>query len=195
MITGIKPRLYQEKIFAECVNKNCLVVLPTGMGKTLISLMLAAQRLKQYPQSKILLLSPTKPLVEQHFVTFKKHFTISAENIGMFTGNVKPKERQKQWQEKQVIFSTPQGLENDILSGKLSFEKVSLLVFDEAHRATGDYAYVFLAKRFQQTSRFPRLLALTASPGSDLETISALCNNLFIESVEIRTEQDPDVAP
>jgi len=195
MLKGVTPRLYQERVFASCVSKNCLVVLPTGMGKTLVSIMLAVQRLKQYPQSKILFLSPTKPLVEQHHTTFKQFFDISEDKMHVFTGNIKPEVRAALWEEKQVIFSTPQGLENDILSSKISMKNVSLLVFDEAHRAVGDYAYVFLAKRFSQESRFPRILALTASPGSDLESITEVCKHLYIEHVEIRSDEDPDVKP
>ena len=62
MLRDFTPRLYQETIFATTVKKNTLVVLPTGLGKTAIALMLTTQRLKQYPQSKIIFLAPTKPL-------------------------------------------------------------------------------------------------------------------------------------
>ena len=34
-LEGITPRKYQQKIFETCVKKNCLVVLPTGLGKCL----------------------------------------------------------------------------------------------------------------------------------------------------------------
>ena len=57
MLKNISPRLYQETILSTCVNANCLVVLPTGMGKTLLALMLASQRFKQYPGSKMLFLA------------------------------------------------------------------------------------------------------------------------------------------
>jgi Fanconi anemia group M protein len=91
--------------------------------------------------------------------------------------------------------STPQGLENDIISRRIKFEEVSLLIFDEAHRAVGDYAYVFLAGNYVKTSKFPRILALTASPGSDIETILDVCNNLFIDNVEFRSADDSEVSP
>ena len=54
MIKNFEPRLYQETILNTAAEKNTLVVLPTGMGKTNIFLMLSAQRLKQFPNSKIL---------------------------------------------------------------------------------------------------------------------------------------------
>lgn len=192
MLNGFEPRLYQETILATCVEKNTLVVLPTGMGKTAIAMMLAAQRFKQFPKSKIIFLAPTKPLAEQHLRSFKQYFDVPAV---LFTGGVAPKKRQELWKDAGLIFSTPQGLVNDVVSGRIDLKDASLLVVDEAHRAVGGYDYVFLAKQFSKKANFPKILALTASPGSDLEKIEEVCRNLFIESVEIRTDSDPDVQP
>jgi ERCC4-related helicase len=195
MIKDFTPRLYQQVILGTCVNFNTLVVLPTGLGKTASAFLLAAQRLHQYPNSKILILAPTKPLCEQHVQTFKKHFVIDPEKINLFTGGVTPKKRESLWKESQIVISTPQGLENDVINKRVKLEEVSLLVFDEAHHATGEYAYVWLAQHYDQVSRFSKILALTASPGSDLEKIKEVCQNLKVEKVEVRTEEDPDVKP
>jgi len=195
MIKNFQPRLYQETILATAVKKNTLVVLPTGLGKTNIFLMLASQRLKQYPKSKILFLAPTKPLVEQHLQTFQKYFDFEKEKLAVFTGQTAPEKRTELYQNKQIIFSTPQVIENDIISSRLNLQDISLLGIDEAHRAVGDYAYVFVAKQYHKKSNFPKILALTASPGSDLEKIREVCQNLHIEAVEARTPEDPDVKP
>lgn len=192
---GFAPRLYQETILATAVSKNTLVVLPTGMGKTAIAFMLASQRLQHFPLSKILVLAPTKPLAEQHMQTFREHMELPDECFALFTGEVPPAKRQEMWQKAKVVFSTPQGLENDIMCDKISLADVSLLVFDEAHRATGDYSYNFIAKQYNSKAKFPKILALTASPGSDALKIEEVCKNLFIEGVEIRTDSDPDVRP
>ncbi len=195
MIKNFKPRLYQETILATATKKNTLVVLPTGMGKTNIFLMLAAHRLMLFPNSKILFIGPTRPLIDQYLSVFKEHFEISESEMAVFTGMVKPAKREELWKKSKIIFSTPQGLENDIISGRINLEEVSLLGIDEAHRAVGDYAYVFVAKQYQKKARFPRIIALTASPGSDMERIQEVCKNLYIEDVEVRTEEDPDVKP
>lgn len=195
MLKNFEPRLYQQTIFATSVKYNTLVVLPTGMGKTNISLMLAAHRLIQYPQSKVLILAPTKPLVDQHVQTIKASLAVAEEKIALFTGLISPEQRAQLWQHAQVIVSTPQGLENDLLSRRLSLADVSLLVFDEAHRAVGDYSYVWIAQQYQREAQFPKILALTASPGSDLEKINEVVRNLFIEEIEVRTDDDPDVQP
>jgi len=195
LLRDIEPRLYQETIFATCTLKNCLVVLPTGLGKTAIGLMVAAHRLHQYPKSKIIFLAPTKPLAQQHLQTFKKHLALPEEKFALFTGDIPPDERTAVWPNVQLIFSTPQGLENDVLGSKISLEDVSLIIFDEAHRAVGNYSYVFVAKQYAQKAKYARILGLTASPGAELEHINEVCKNLFIEDVEVRTPKDNDVAP
>jgi len=194
-LKNITPRLYQETILGTCTEKNCLVVLPTGMGKTVIALMLAAHRLRSFPNSKVLFLAPTRPLVEQHMNTFKKVTELEEGELAVFTGFVKPEKRAEMWKKAKIIFSTPQGLENDIITNKIDLSEVSLLVFDEAHRATGDYAYTFIAKQYDRKARYPRIMALTASPGSEADKINEVCKNLMIEGVELRTDDDPDVLP
>ncbi|MGM5484459.1 MAG: DEAD/DEAH box helicase [Nanobdellota archaeon] len=195
MLKDFKPRLYQESILNTAVNHNTLVVLPTGMGKTGVALMTAAQRLSTYPDSKILILAPTKPLVEQIMQVFRKHLDMDKEKITMFTGSVSPEKRQKKFNEAQVIASTPQGLQNDVISNRIDLKDVSLLVFDESHRAVGDYAYVFIAKQYLKKGKHPRMLALTASPGSTKEKIEEVIDNLGIEKIEVRRDTDPDVKP
>lgn len=195
MIKNFTPRLYQETILDTAAKKNTLVVLPTGMGKTNIFLMLAAQRLSQYPNSKILFIGPTRPLIDQYLAVFKKHFSLEEHYYSIFTGFVKPDKRAELWKTSKIIFSTPQGLENDIISNRINLQEVSLLGIDEAHRAVGDYSYVFVAKFYNKLAEHPRIFGLTASPGSDLEKIKEVCQNLFVEAIEVRTDEDPDVRP
>lgn len=194
-LKDFEPRLYQESIFNTCTKNNTLVVLPTGIGKTAIFLMMAAYRLNLYPKSKILLLGPTRPLIEQYHAVFAKHFNIDEKKMSIFTGFVSPEKRQELWKDSQIIFSTPQGLENDIMSGRILLSDVSLLGFDECHRSIGDYSYNFIAKQYIKKALYPRIIGLTASPGSDNEKIQEVCQNLFIEKIEIRTNKDKDVVP
>ncbi|MBW2988995.1 DEAD/DEAH box helicase [Candidatus Woesearchaeota archaeon] len=195
MIKNFEPRLYQQTIFNSCAAKNSLVVLPTGLGKTNIFLMLAAHRMRLYPLSKVLFIGPTRPLIDQYLEVFKKYFEIAEEKMAVFTGYVKPEKRAELWENSKIIFSTPQGLENDVIAGRIKLDDVSLLGVDEAHRAVGDYAYVWLAKQYVKRAKYPRILALTASPGTEIEKIEEICTNLSIEQIEVRTDDDPDVKP
>ncbi len=183
----LKPRLYQEKILATAVKGNTLVVLPTGLGKTLIAIMLGIIRQKQ---GKIVFLAPTKPLVEQHARTIEETAGIKP---AVLHGNIPFEKRKKIWEESDWVVETPQTLQNDILRG-ISLKDVALVVFDEAHRAVGDYAYVFIAQEYVKSGS-AHILALTASPGSNEEKVREILSNLHIQYVEVRTETDDDVRP
>lgn len=194
-IIGFEPRLYQQTILYSCVRNNCLIILPTGLGKTKTAILVAVHRLNTFPNSKVLFLTPTKPLANQICQEFKKCTDISDSEIFLFTGAINPEKREVLWNDAKIVVSTPQGCVNDVINGRMSLEEISLLVFDEAHRSVGDYDYVFLAKQYHKRGKFPRIIGLTASPGSDLETITEVSKNLFIEEIELRTETDPDVKP
>ena len=114
-LEGIQPREYQQRIFQTCIEKNCLVVLPTGLGKTLIAIMLSIDRLKKFPTEKIVFLAPTKPLIEQHINYFKKYLPELFAEMNLFTGSVSPEKRKKLWQESNIIFSTPQCVEGETI--------------------------------------------------------------------------------
>ena len=177
-------RLYQQAILATAATKNTLAILPTGLGKTFIALALASLRLKG--TSKILILAPTKPLVNQHLRTFSEFFDFDKNELLVFSGEVNAKQRPDLWAQAKIIFSTPQTIKNDIISGRIKLNDVSLVVFDEAHRAVGDYSYVFLAKTYLKQAFDARILGLTASPGTSEDKINEVCRNLFIDSLEAR---------
>jgi len=194
-LRNIKPREYQQKIFEVAKNKNTLVVLPTGTGKTLVAIMLAIDRFKKLPLQKILILAPTKPLIEQHLASFTEKLPDGFADSQLFTGKTLAKERKKIWQTAEFIFSTPQCISNDIKKGLYTLSDVSLLVVDEAHRCLKNYAYNIVAKKYFEQATNPQILALTASPGSDKAKIKEICDNLSIEAVEIRTRDSFDVKP
>ncbi len=185
-------RLYQETIIASASRKNSLVVLPTGIGKTMIAIGVAAMRLQAFADSRVLILAPTKPLVEQHKKSFEN--VLIAGGFQVITGESAPELRKTLWASAPVIFATPQVVQNDIITGAFDLNDFSLIVFDEAHRTTGDYAYTFIARKYAERAKNPLILGLTASPGGNAEKIGSICGNLFIENVELRTESHRDVA-
>ena len=197
---SLEERRYQLSIALRALDANTMVVLPTGLGKTAVALIVAASRLYSHP-GRVLMLAPTKPLVEQHLRFFKK-FLLSRDgseplesDLVMFTGETSPEERARAWEACRVCFATPQVIKNDCLAGRYSLTDVVLLVVDECHRAVGNYAYVFLAQHYCAAANEPLLLAMTASPGGDLMKVQEVCNNLHIETVETRVETDEDVRP
>jgi len=192
-LDSLEPRDYQKNIAKSASEKNTLVVLPTGMGKTLISLLVAAERLEKFPESKILILSPTRPLSAQHKKSFEQFTTISPDEIILLTGNVKPEDRIELYKRAKVIIATPQTIENDLVNNRLDLENFSFLTVDECHRSVKNYSYPTVAKKYMLQSKCSLLLGLTASPGATRERVQEICDSLFIKNVEIRSETDVDV--
>jgi len=190
----IEYREYQTAIATSALKSSTLVVIPTGLGKTVIALLVMVERIKKIG-GKILFLAPTKPLVLQHVSFLKEHLTIDENKIVQFTGELSPKKRENLWENSTIVVSTPQVIENDIISGRVDLSDVSLIIFDEAHRAVGEYSYVFVAEMYKKQGRNRLVLGITASPGSDTEKILEVCKNLDIENIEIRTSYDRDVKP
>ncbi|MFH0861560.1 MAG: DEAD/DEAH box helicase [Candidatus Altiarchaeota archaeon] len=188
----LELRRYQESVISRAVDENTLVVLPTGLGKTVIAAMVAAHRLHAYPGSKVLLLAPTKPLALQHLKTFRE--LLNVEDMCVLTGADAPKKRHEMWMGSRVVFATPQTIENDIVRGT-TLKDVSLAIFDEAHRAVGDYSYVSIAREYLKQAKNPMTLGLTASPSSEEDKVGEICKNLGIRCVEAKTDLDADVKP
>lgn len=192
---AIEKREYQEKILRTALSGNTLCVLPTGTGKTPIAALVAAHRFEKFPDAKVLVVAPTKPLARQHRDSFERFLKIGTDELRVITGATKPEERENEYKKAWVVFSTPQTTVSDIKRHGLNLKDFSLLVVDEGHRSIGNYAYTFIARKYNEQASHPLILGLTASPGSDRARINAICRNLFIDRVEIRTESDEDVSP
>lgn len=191
---SIELRQYQLNIVKSAEKENTLIVLPTGMGKTIIALMLITKFLTN-EENKILFLAPTKPLVTQHMQFLNNFLTLEKEKIQVFTGETSPEKRIQLWTEKRIIVSTPQVIENDLLSKRYNLKDVALIIFDECHHAVGNYAYVFVAETYKRQREQTHVLGMTASPGNDISKIIEVCKNLNFTNIEIRTKYDADVKP
>ena len=188
----LERRDYQLELAEAATREHTLVCLPTGLGKTAVSLLVTAHRLQEYG-GKSLLLAPTKPLVEQHAAFYREGLTIPDEDVVVFTGEVSPDDRAALWDEAQVVIATPQVVENDLIGNRVSLAEVTHLTFDECHRATGDYAYNYIAERYHADAERPLVTGMSASPGGDKEAILRVCRNLGLREVEVMTEADADV--
>jgi ERCC4-related helicase len=186
----VEARAYQVNVARSCIERSTLVVLPTGMGKTIVALLVIADVLEK-ERGKVLLMAPTKPLVEQHAAFIRRMTTV--EDVVVFTGETPPEDRELEWRENRVIVSTPQVVRNDIRKGRYDLLDMALIVYDEAHRAVGNYAYVHVAAAQEPLRTLS--LGMTASPGTKGDDILEICDTLHIEAVEIRSPEDVDVRP
>ena len=193
----IEFRQYQKNIADSATNRNTLVILPTALGKTIISVLMCADVLYKYRDKRVLVMAPTRPLVGQHLKLFSSVLKILEEQIASVTGKTPPEYRRAVWSKKEVrlVFATPEIVKNDLSEGRLQFRDFSLLVFDEAHKAVKDYSYTSIAREYTSQAPCPMILALTASPGAERKRVQEVCDNLFIENIEYRNEDDLDVKP
>ncbi len=191
----VHPYLLQDAIIAKpfqitlaekSIAQNTAVILPTGLGKTIIAFLVIAH----YLPKKILFLAPTKPLVLQHYESCKKFLNIPSEKIVLVSGSVPAKKRIKLIADALVVVATPQTIAHDILKNRYAVNDFSLIIFDEMHKAVEKYAYVTIAQNF-----CGRVLGLTASPGSQKKKIAQILGNLNIAHIESRVHKDIDVMP
>ena len=117
-------REYQKDISNSALNKNTLVILPTALGKTIISLLVCINTLYNYRDKRVLVLAPTRPLVYQHWNSFISNIKLPNEQTAVVTGRIPPYARIMRWNDFgiRLLFSTPEVVKNDIIEKTLSLE-------------------------------------------------------------------------
>ena len=151
---SIEARDYQISLAMQAKTQNSLVVLPTGLGKPTIALQVILDILSQN-KGGILFLAPTRVLVNQHFEFLKENVLL--DDIGIVTGEDLISKRKKLWIN-SIVCATPEITRNDLQRGVVTSDQFSLIIFDEAHRAVGDYAYTSIANSFSNNVRFLSLI-------------------------------------
>jgi ERCC4-related helicase len=189
---ALEERAYQTAIVEEALRQPTLVVLPTGLGKTAVALRVIAETLRREPTRSILFLAPTRPLVLQHAKSLEA--ALLAPPPVVWTGHVAPGKRHLEGIGPRIVVATPQVIAHDLAHGTLRTEEFSVVVFDEAHRAVGEYAYVPIGAAIRAAPG-TQVLAMTASPGASLPRIRSVWANLGLRHFEYRTITDPDVRP
>ncbi|WP_016939407.1 DEAD/DEAH box helicase [Nitrosopumilus sp. SJ] len=186
---SIEKRAYQVNLANQAISENCIVVLPTGLGKTAIALQVIAEYLST-GTGGVLFLAPTRVLVNQHYEFLKENLTL--DDISLITGEDPIQKRTKLWNN-SVICATPEITKNDLDRGIVSSDQFNLVIFDEVHRTAGDYAYSGIAERFTNSSA--RIVGMTATLPSEKDKATEILTKLQIASVAERTEDSPDVKP
>lgn len=190
---SIESREYQSSIAETAAENDSLVIIPTGLGKTIIALRAAVNVIEE-KNGFMLMMAPSKPLAKQHEQSFNELTNLSTTTL---TGETRPSKREKIWDnhEYDAVFATPQIIKNDIEANRINLNDINYLVFDEAHRGTGDYAYVYVAERHKEVNDEGLRLGLTASPGGSVDKIIEVKENLYLDTVEARHGESEDVEP
>ncbi|MDR0778987.1 MAG: DEAD/DEAH box helicase family protein [Methanomassiliicoccaceae archaeon] len=185
----VEEREYQLRMAEGCSKDPTLLILPTGLGKTIVALYVTANILEK--GKKVLVLAPTKPLVDQHNTTFSS--LLVNTKVGVMNGNMPPEKRKGMLENNDVTVATPQAVANDLENKLYDLNDFGLVIYDEAHRGTGKYAYVAVAEEYAKAKGLS--MGMTASPGSEREKIDEICCNLSLKKIDMRTDDDPDVSP
>ncbi|WFD43538.1 DNA helicase [Malassezia psittaci] len=181
-----KPlRSYQLNIVQKALFHNVLVALPTGLGKTFIAAVVILNMFRWFPQGKM-----TQQQQACHSIC-----GLPWDTAIELTGSTRRSLRDDEWLSKRIFYMTPQTFENDLLSTTCDPRDVVCVVVDEAHRATGNYAYCKVIRHLMYYNPHFRVLALTATPGSHADKVQEVVDNLHINRIEIRTEEALDIQP
>ena len=167
---GVEARAYQIRSLERCLSESTLMVMPTGFGKTAVEWMVMAEYLCKGAE-KIILIAPTTGLVDQQRSMAQQYLNLPSEEIVSYTGDTAPAKRKALWIQARVLMATPQVIRNDAQNGTIDLNTVGLLVVDEAHHSTGNHAYAQVGKMYQRVNKNGRVLAATASPGSNIHHI------------------------
>ena len=191
---GVEARAYQIRSLERCLSASTLMVMPTGFGKTAVEWMVMAEYLRRGVE-KIILIAPTTGLVDQQRSMAQQHLNLPNDEIVAYTGETVPGKRKTLWEQARVLMATPQVIRNDAQSGTINLNEVGLLIVDEAHHATGNHAYAQVGKLYRRARPDGRILAATASPGSNARHIDDVQRNLGIQLVDVSKRDEPLVKP
>ena len=191
---GVEARAYQIRALKHALSSSCLMVMPTGFGKTAVEWMVMAEFLRQHDK-KIILIAPTTGLVAQQQRMARDMINIDPEHILRYTGETAPEKRHEIWRKGRILMATPQVIRNDATNRRISLDDVSLIIFDEAHHATGNHAYAQVGDLYLSQNPSGFTLAATASPGSTKGAILEVAKRLGIDRLDVSMKDEALLKP
>ena len=191
---GVEARAYQFKALKYCLTASTMMVMPTGFGKTAVEWMAMANCLHN-EKGKVLLIAPTTGLVEQQQRMARAMINIDENQIITYTGDNAPASRPELWGTGKIIIATPQVIRNDVQNGLIDLTDLGLLIFDEAHHATGKHAYSQVGLLLHEANPKCSVIGATASPGSTEHGIRQVADNLNIKTYSVSKKESSLLQP
>ncbi|CAM9365498.1 unnamed protein product, partial [Ascophyllum nodosum] len=204
----MEPRPYQAEAFDAARKTNVVMVGATGVGKTLVSLMLIrdfyfedARRREPETDTRrwCVFLCPTQELVFQQAKCAEK---FTGVRCGSFVGKYLDDWGLTKWRHemdtKEVLVMTPNAFLKLLHRGKeyLSLADVGVLVFDECHQARKKHPYARVMEFYKDLQEnggpLPKVFGMTASPTAEcvevLRCKAYVCEDNLIENYQANAE-------
>ena len=206
---NFKPHKFQLSLAQlGCDRVNNVIVVRTGSGKTLVSVLICKywqtffQKQKTPKDFKAVFVVPTRFLANQQSSVFEKAF--HKECLQEINEKADEKKIFEFHQSKSILFLTAQKLINTLKQGYFKVTDLDVIIFDEVHHCDLKHPYnqimkiYFEEKLTNQSKNFPLVIGLTASLGvgdksKPLEHLIQLCSNLDCKEIAwLSDKQDQD---
>ncbi|KAK5112097.1 hypothetical protein LTR62_004439 [Meristemomyces frigidus] len=171
---GDDLRSYQQEMLERSMDRNAIVVMPTGSGKTLVAVARIRAELERSDNTKLIwFLANSVELSNQHFKTLSHY--LPAYRIISLTGadGVDNWSTVQLWDavllNVRVVVGTPAVLKDALGHGFVHMSRLALIVFDEAHHTIKKHPMNAIMQIFYHPAKsreqhIPHILGLTASP-------------------------------
>jgi len=181
--TGRKPKAdltsYQSAFlnsFRRQGSPRChLLVAPPGLGKTQTAAILAAECVQSEPNGRVLVLAPA-PLVSMWTNALSErvgHTSVHRIDRKRFRELESEEERDQRFWPNGISLLSDDTAKRDEIAGRLSTSDWILVIYDEAHRGSGQRGQ--LMEQLQRSNSVRRILLLTATPTFETHGIRPDC--------------------
>ncbi|KAA8565230.1 hypothetical protein EYC84_010961 [Monilinia fructicola] len=190
----------------ESLKGNIIVAMDTGSGKTHVAVLrILAELERMEPDKLIWFLAPTVALCIQQNEYFQLHFPSILTKLLVGADGVDRWTEQRQWdailEDVKIVVSSYQVLLDALTHGFVRMERLSLIIFDEAHNCLNKAPGAKIMTSFYHPNRsktpLPHILGLSASPvmRSDKkslskieETLDAICRTPKVHQADLRLQ-------
>lgn len=170
----VKLRSYQEEMLGASLKRNVIVAMDTGSGKTHVAIFrILAELERSNPTKLVWFMSPSVALSQQQYQVLSETLPEYMVKTLLGRDGIDKWRDQRLWDavltNVRVVVGTPAVLEQALTHGFVHMSRLSLLVFDEAHRCIKGGPMNTIMANFYHVAKnrgesTPHILGLTASP-------------------------------
>jgi DNA repair protein RadD len=144
------PRPLDDK--GNPVQKNPLICLPTGTGKSVVIAKFIQRCFELVPNTRVIMATHVKELIKQNAQKLLEVWPLAP--VGIFSAGLNQRDYYQ-----PIIFGGIQSM-----AGKLIFGKVDFLIIDEAHLLGDEGRYIQFINELRLRNPFLKVIGLTATP-------------------------------